>query len=298
MTNIRRLINQLGAQEKLLSETEFLAPCVKNGSVKTAIDSIVYCLQPQPADFEGWGIFQPVDNNTAAVVDEPTLPQIAAYVHLLKPLRLRLVCSVRGQTWLAYPVNESDMQQKFAQAQPIVVHLVTEGSQFEPIIARSDGKGWWFDEVDRRSDPQITVKLNEFLRQLTPPEEINFAGMTPEMLTTYNLAWQRTAVYEQRKQARLAARGKGEATSRNIHHSPQRRLEKALKQGGGELETFRDRGDFWQVEWRTRDGMQHTSAIGKSDLTVISAGICLTGGDRHFDLQSLVGVMEQAELDW
>jgi hypothetical protein len=67
--------------------------------------------------------------------------------------------------------------------------------------------------------------------------------------------------------------------------------------GGGELREFRDRGDFWQVEWETGDGERHTSAIAKGDLTVISSGICLSGGDRHFDLQSLVGVIE-ARDNW
>ena len=36
------------------------------------------------------------------------------------------------------------------------------------------------------------------------------------------------------------------------------------------------------------------SAISKRDLTVISAGICLSGEDDKFDLQSLVGVVEKA----
>ena len=76
-------------------------------------------------------------------------------------------------------------------------------------------------------------------------------------------------------------------------HRDEERLQAALRLAGGTLREFRDRGDFWLVEWTTRDGERHTSAIGKRDLTVISAGICLSGGDRAFDLQSLVGVVER-----
>jgi hypothetical protein len=65
-----------------------------------------------------------------------------------------------------------------------------------------------------------------------------------------------------------------------------------LRFGGGDLHGFRDRGEFWLVEWLARDGQLHTSAIAKNDLTVISAGICLSGEDQKFDLQSLVGVVE------
>jgi hypothetical protein len=72
----------------------------------------------------------------------------------------------------------------------------------------------------------------------------------------------------------------------------EQQLRDALQMGGGRLRTFRDRGEFWQVEWTTRDRERHTSAIAKGDLTVMSSGICLSGCDRDFDLQSLVGVIE------
>ncbi|NEP55457.1 MAG: amino acid adenylation domain-containing protein [Symploca sp. SIO2G7] len=71
------------------------------------------------------------------------------------------------------------------------------------------------------------------------------------------------------------------------------RLQQTFCVGGGELREFRDRGEYWQVEWTTSDGQHHSSAIDKDELTVISSGICLSGYDRDFDLQSLVGVIEQ-----
>ena len=61
------------------------------------------------------------------------------------------------------------------------------------------------------------------------------------------------------------------------------------------MREFRDRQDHWVVEWTTADGQRHTSAISKSDLTVISSGICLSGRDRDFDLHSLVGVIENRD---
>jgi len=324
VADIRNLLNQIAAQEAQLRDTQFLAPCVRGGRVRTSVANIIYTFTPQPQDFEGWGIFQPVDGKIAEVVEEPSLPQLAEYLKLLKPLRLRLAHGLQGQTWLAYPVNESDMQQRLGAAKPVPVHLVTEAAAFEPIIARFDGGAWWFDEIDRRAEPQPAELLREQLRQGTMPENVRFPGMTPEMHTVYDLALQQTEAYqlrlqhqrevreqqqrqreqrqqrraqrdeERREQERQSQRGR---RHRGSAQGDEGRLRDALHMGGGELREFRDRGEFWQVEWTTRNGDRHTSAISKGDLTVISSGICLSGYDRNFDLQSLVGVIE-ARDNW
>ncbi|GGA43139.1 hypothetical protein [Okeania sp. KiyG1] len=277
MTDIRNLLNQLAAQEAQLNNIQFLAPCVGGGRVKTRVAGIVYTFQTQPKKFEGWGIFQPINDKTAKFVEEPSLPQLEEYFQLLKPLRLFLAYQLKGQKWLAYPTNESDAKQRFGFAKPIAVHLVTEGVMFESIIARFDGSSWWFEDIDRRADPFVAEQLREAFKNITPPKEVRFKGITPEMKTVYD----------------LVARQKEEFMKQMQQQRDEKQLREALEMGGGELQNFRDRSTYWQVEWVTRDGERHTSAIDKNDLTVVSAGICLSGGDRHFDLQSLVGVVEQ-----
>lgn len=277
MTNLRTLLNQITNVEAQLQSARFLAPCVKGGRVRTRVAGMVYTFVPKPRKFEGWGIFQPVDEQTATLIEEADLPQIVAYLQHFQALRLRLAYRLRSQTWLAYPVNQADMRQRFRVAKPVPVHLVTEGVAFEQIIARWQGHSCWFEEVDRRADPAITKTLHSSLKQLIPIEELHFKGLTPEMRSLYQLVAQRTEGFS----------------------SPQRdekRLRQALKLGGGELHQFQDRNDYWTVDWTTADGVRHTSAITKNDLTVISSGICLSGRDRDFDLQSLVGVMEHQEV--
>ncbi|MGL5061227.1 MAG: hypothetical protein ACRC62_14740 [Microcoleus sp.] len=273
MTDIRKIIEGLAAKEGQLPDTQFLAPCVRGGKVRTRISSMIYTFQPQPRKFEGWAIFQPVNEKIAAVIEEPSLPQLTEYLQLLVPVRLLLAFALKGQTWLAYPVNESDVKQRTGNAKPVPVHLVTEGSQFEQIVARWDGHSWWFEEVDRRADPLPSEELKAALKQLILPEKFRFKGMTPEMRTVYELACRNLKDFDPKMR-------------------DEKRLQQALKMGGGELREFRDRDDFWLVEWISSNGEHHNSAISKSDLTVISAGICLSGFDRNFDLQSLVGVVE------
>jgi hypothetical protein len=271
--DIHKILSQLAAIEAELLNTQFLAPCVRGGRVRIRVGSMVYTFQPQPQNFEGWAIFGPINEKIAAVVGKPSLPQLTEYLQLLVPVRLQLACLLQGQTWLAYPVNESDVKQRIGFAKPVPIHLVSEGSQFEPIVARWDGHSWWFDQIDRRADPRPSEELKAALKKLTFPEEVRFKGMTPSMRTVYELAIQNLKDFDPKI-------------------LDERRLQRALKMGGGELRGFCDRADYWLVEWTSRNGERHSSAIAKNDLTVMSAGICLSGDDMKFDLQSLVGVVE------
>ena len=281
MADIRQILSQLAAEEGQLIDTQFLAPCVGGGSVRIRVSSMVYTFQPQPHNFEGWAIFRPINEKIAAVIEEPSLPQVAEYLQLLVPVRLHLACVLQGQTWLAYPVNESDAKQRTGVAKPVPVHLVTEGSKFEQIVARWDGHCLWFEEIDRRADPLPSEELKAALKKLILPQEVRFKGMTPEMRAVYELVSRNIKGFDPKVRDR-------------------QRLQRALKMGGGELRDFcvkrsypaGNRENYWLVEWTSGSGEHHTSAIAKTDLTVMSAGICLSGLDKDFDLHSLVGVVE------
>ena len=98
MTDIRKILNQLATESAQLLDTQFLAPCVRGGRVRFGVNSMVYTFQPQPHNFEGWAIFQPINEKVAVVVDEPSLPQLAEYLQLLVPICLHLACVLQGQT--------------------------------------------------------------------------------------------------------------------------------------------------------------------------------------------------------
>jgi hypothetical protein len=342
MPNIHDLLNKMAAAEAAFAETRFVAPCVRGGRVRARVGGVVQTFPPDPATFEGWGLFQ-LEGGRATVVEEADLTLVAGYLRHFPLLRLRLARQLDGQTWLGFPASEGDMRQRFGEVRPVAIHLVTEGAVFEQVTARCVGGAWWFEETDRRADPVAADRLRGALWDVTAPEDLRFAGLTPEMRAAYDLvaqadprfeALRRERAAEQQRRAeqqyraefgcewhveayrdeydtvwgaagdpappapprRRDRRGQRPGAGRNDRGAgDEQRLRDALRIGGGDLRAFNDRGESWLVEWTMADGRRHTSAIAKGDLTVISSGICLSGRDRDFDLQSLVGVIEGRE---
>jgi hypothetical protein len=70
------------------------------------------------------------------------------------------------------------------------------------------------------------------------------------------------------------------------------RLTEALSHAGATLSSYIERENVYTLTFNV-DEQTHRSAIHKDDLTVLVAGICLSGEDREFDLQSLVGVLHE-----
>jgi hypothetical protein len=163
------------------------------------------------------------------------------------------------------------------------VHLVSEGARFEGALAYTDGRNWLSGELDRRADARIAERLRKLLRQGVEPRDIDWKGITPETRAAYALATEFAPEFRHVRRRRAAD---------GAQQLEERRLRDALALNGGALLDYAEEGENWLVTWQTREGEEHVSTVCKRDLTVISAGICLSGRDADFDLQSLVGVVE------
>ena len=275
--NINKLLDRLSESEERFLTRKFLAPAVRGRKVGVAIDGVRLDLETHPKNFEGWGVFRPESHNTSRFVRDATLLEQRRYLDMLPMVRM-ILCTPEKNFWRAVPAD-SGTKLTIVGAPPI--RFVENAERFQTVRTRFDGSSFWFDGVERNSDPTLARSLSSELEANTPPEHVRYRGLTAQHRLAYEIEHARRAV-KQFEKAQLDAEGT---------------LREALEHAGGKLDGFARRGDGYRVSWRTPDGRQHTSSVNSSDLTVQVAGICLDGHDQQFDLASLVSVYEEAARD-
>jgi hypothetical protein len=268
-------LNRLAAAEDRFLACEFLAPVMRNIQVQVRIAGVVCRLNVQPADFEGWGVFRPTSHSEARLVRPARLAERQRYLELF-PLVQLILCRRTDEEWLALPAHKADSRFQIEGLVP--VRFVEDAQLFEVIQARFDGGQFWYASSDQRWDPGTAAYLRQALDQLVHPEKLSRPGLTAEERVAYATNyWPR---YEASEEARRSRE--------------EQRLRGALDHAGAELKGYVERQDVYAVTYEV-DGQRHVSAVSKKDLSVQVAGICLSGADANFDLQSLVGVIREGQ---
>lgn len=273
------LIERLARDEAAVDT--FLAPCVRGGRVMALSNGLAQRLIPVPADFQGWGIFAP-HGRFAKLVQPAHRRLVDRRMAYATSVSFILIRALRRGAWLAMPLHREAFETRFGASTHVTVQLVDGADVLGVVQARAYGRAFWFDRENRRASPRRISQLRRALDDLVAPDELRMAGLTPEWRAAYSAAVDWRLGAPARRVARVVDRDR-------------LRLDRALRMGGGRLNSFVDRGDFWSVEWLDRDGCPQVSAIAKHDLTVINSGICLDGHDEKFDLQSLVGIFADRE---
>jgi hypothetical protein len=271
--NLNDALNSLAAAEERFLASEFLSPVVRGGQVQVRIAGVVCTLRIQPPDFQGWGVFRPASYAEAAFVRPAKLAERARYLELFPLVRL-ILATKQGEDWLALPAHRSDSRFKIDGLIP--VRLVEDARVFEVIEARFDGSNFWYAGADSRWDPAMASYLRQQLDLVTPPEKLQRSGLTAEERAAYAIGY--LPRYEASEEGRRSRE--------------EERLRGALAHAGAELKDYVERADVYTVTYEV-DGQRHVSAVSKQDLSVQVAGICLSGEDEKFDLQSLVGVIRE-----
>jgi hypothetical protein len=274
---INDILNQLAAIETRALAGEFLAPMMRGGVVRLRIAGVICRFKVKPDDFEGWGVFRPTSPTTAALVRPARLAERRRYLDLLPCLRI-IICGRESDCWLAMPAHRGDG--RFRIEGMLAVRLVEEVQLFDVVNGRFDGTQCWYDAPDPRSDPGAAAYLRESLSQMVKPERLSRTGLTTEECEAY------TFNYVPRVEAERAL----------LRDRVEERLRAAVAHAGAGFKGYTESGDFYRVTFEV-DGHRHVSVVARHDLSVQVAGICLSGGDRQFDLQSLVGVIREAQVD-
>lgn len=273
---INDLLNKLSAQEKEFLEQDIFAPYIRGGSnIIVRLNGVVYKLKTSKFKKDGFGIFRATNANNARFVRDAEIYEKDEYLGLLPKVELILVYNV-GR-WLAYPSHTNSFKHRFGIEPKLTSVLCADNVEImDSVEARFDGRNFWFDSIKFGGDVEKVERLRERLQKqnYSITAEIS-SGLTPEEHSAFKYAVQF------HKEAHMT--------------SLERKLHNELGKYGAGLDGFTERGENVSVQWKDkRTGGKYTSVLNKDNLSVVTAGICLSGGDRVFDLQSLVGVCRQA----
>jgi hypothetical protein len=271
--DIHTLLDRVASAERDFMEAEFLAPVLKGGQVRVRIEGLVLTLRVAGSFEPGWAVLKPLSMDRAKILRKPGLQQVRDYLALFPAIRLLLL--TRGDDdWLAMPGHAEDS--RFQISGPIPVHLAVGVEPFQQVIARFDGARFFFQEVDRRRNPAIAAYLREALVSGTPPDQLRKPTLTAQEREAYGRVY---LALEEAKRSRAEIR-----------------LRDALSHAEAALQSYIEHEDAYTVSFSAH-GRNHRATVRKDDLSVISAGICLSGQDQRFDLQSLVGVIQEARRE-
>lgn len=272
------LFNKFANAENEFFTSQLFSPVLRGKPIRVRISGVLATLAVvQPKNFEGWGVFAPVTYKTAKFVREPNMTEKQQYFRLFPPLRL-ILCRNMNNQWLGIPAHQADTRFKIQGLVPI--QLISEVQMFDTIKARFDGTHVWFEQIDPRTDLRKPQYLRDQLIKLTDPKTIDLSGLTQEEKDAYLIA------YGPALEADIEAkRDKNED-----------RIKDALKRAGAKYQSYIERGNTYTIEYFVGTE-RHRSVVKKDNLAVESAGICLAGTDKNFDLQSLVGVIRQGQRE-
>jgi len=262
--NITELFSKIENAEQDFYNTEFISPVVSHGKVRVRILGLIQEFKVL-GDFEGWAILKPCSEKFVRVIGSPNLLQIEKYLTQFPSIRVTL-CERRTDGWYGFTHQGSGVE--------IRVLLADGVSLFDTVLTYHDSVNCWFAEIDRATDIISAEYLREALNKSILPDKLGIRGVIPYQRKAYQ--WQFFLSKEHLKEVTLET------------------IKKAVEHGSGKFLSYIERRDSYVVTF-SLDGEEFKSTVMKKNFEVVSAGICLSGGDRKFDLQSLTGVIKEGQ---
>ena len=267
------LIEKFGEHEDRITETDFISPIFYNRKVATRLYGIVYSFSI-PKKEPGWYKFRPVDQRNAQIIEEASLEEREDYLKRM-PVKLRMTL-VYSSDGLYFGLPEKNNPLELLQTDPVPIYLCDDMTQdFDIVICRYDGMNIWFDQVDMNNDPAKAEYLRDSLREYRKPRELQFSGLIHEEKMAYGI--------------------RHKINEKILEEQRRNSLQGHVEHAGGKFIDSQEQSDHYLVTYEV-DGSRYTSSVSKDTRhQVITAGICLSGGDRAFDLKSLITVMREGQ---
>ena len=263
-------LNHLAQAEDRFLQREFLAPVLEASVIQVRIEGIV-CKLKLRQPFTGWGLFTAEAMDRARLKRRATLKEQQQYLNLV-PARKMILTQQIDATWLAWPAHRGD--HRFGPPGLVPVRFPEEVQRFDHLETRFDGHQCFFVRADERSDPMVSDYLRKEFLDEVPLQKLDRPHLTLEDRLAYAVADE-----FRKKEKRVLAED---------------RLRDALTHAGAEFRSYLEREDGFRVEFEVA-GVRHVSVVNKQDFSLQLAGVCLNGEDGNFDLNSLVGVLRQAD---
>jgi hypothetical protein len=267
------IIKKIGEKESDIRNQIFVSPIFNNSLVATQIFNLVYKFKFVSSKTPGWYKIRPTNTKEARIIGDAEPFEIDSYFKKLYKVRVVLLFK-KDNIYLALPEKSNNLGLSVEQPIPI---LLPEDAvfDFDKVIAGFDGSNFWYYRIDQSSDPSKAAYLRERILKYAQPKTIKYSGLTIEERIAYAFRYNfdKTRVEEAKKQT----------------------VRDDVEYAGGKFVNLVEKKDHYSVTYIV-DGQQYTSYVSKEQRhTVITAGICLSGEDKKFDLKSLITVMREGQ---
>lgn len=269
--NVKNLLDRVIQQTQAVIGTEFVAPArarvvhLRVAGI-TATWKTIPPFPPADVTFAVWRIASEAQAVYAAPASRWQIAEYLTFSPTLNILALAIPTDGSYPAMTAWQTGTGGITVNG----PFPVHLINEAviRPLDTYKAHFDGHRFWHG---RQVGSSIRGDImREALENRVKPEALK--SITPEQRKAYAICLK--AILD-------------EEASR-----PERQLRNALTHAGASLVSYQPMGGSYRVEYQVSD-RRFVSMVRPGDLTIETAGICLSRQDSKFDLQSLVGVMRE-----
>jgi len=284
-------ISKLGKSESDFVGGTFVAPVVDATEVRAWIGRISHPLSIGRPERPGWYRFKASGFKTAEMVGDADIEEIDGYLARLPKLMVTVALRIDG-VYHGIPMKGNARGLEWGRLHPV---FLTDDmvDDFDRVVCRHDGANLWYERLDASNDPSKAVYLREMFAKPIEAAYIRYPGLTFEERAVY--AMRMALDREARERMRRMRSAERRRRQEELRSRSERGIRADVEHAGGVFLGFREKATQYEVTYEV-DGEQYTSIVAKDSAhTVLSAGICLEGGDSNFDLKSLVTVMREGQ---